>query len=555
MANQDNQFFAEEAARTFGVSPSYFRGYQVEPEQQEQPFQWGNAVGDPDPTLTPMPAVSGHSTAWTAPVEGVNNNVLLSPFQPQRYRRVSSELSSIAVAMPSQTSFTGLSGPSATTAANTTSEPHTFALQRTTEEQASYNDLLGEESLRQPSWGRTLASSNEAQSNMATPFGLPAMNWSPQFFPPSTIPSPEMFTNTFPTLETTAPGNIFPAQSPTDDDEAGHDGTNLDEADHEEANYDGTNYEDATDDEPSHDEPITVPLKHKQPPTNPPPYRSFKKPKIVAPPEPQVERNSGMTFASPADQSKTKSRHRRASVSYSGGSPTEADRRTMNSLRCNRTPLTALLRRYAVLIITYPQHPARRTVALRNERLAESSTLSAYPTAADALSQKISRQMAVFGALDEERRMVRRQRAGVDGALDREMFVRKALSHGWIEIIGRERIEGYDKGIGRMDEEVVLRGSKENEEGEVGIDFFTVGKGKQMVESVEEDDTDTEDEDTDDDDDGGAEQEQGAEEDADGEEDDEVPEEGDQAVEATQPKNEQEEYESEESSSEWSDYN
>lgn len=160
--------------------------------------------------------------------------------------------------------------------------------------------------------------------------------------------------------------------------------------------------------------------------------------------------------------------------------------------------------------------------------------------------------------------MVRRQRAGVDGSLDREMFVRKALGHGWIEIVGRERIEGYDKGIGRMDEEVVLRGSRENEEGEVGIDFFTVGKGKQMMESIEEDETDTEDEDTDDEDDG-AEQEQGAEEgeeDADGEEDDQfpqegdkVPEEGDEAVEATQPNNEQEEYESEESSSEWSDYN
>lgn len=230
----------------------------------------------------------------------------------------------------------------------------------------------------------------------------------------------------------------------------------------------------------------------------------------------------------------------------------------MNSLRCNRTPLTALLRRYAVLIITYPQHPARRTVALRTEKLAESSTLSTYPTAADALSHKISRQMAVFGALDEERRMVRRQRAGVDGAVDREMFVRKALAHGWIEIIGRERIEGYDKGIGRMDEEVVLRGSRENEEGEVGIDFFTVGKGKQMVESVEEDDTDTEDEDTDDDDDdNGAEQEQGAEEgeeDADGE-DEELPEEEKEAVAATQPNKQQEEYESEESSSEWSDYN
>ncbi|KAF9635027.1 hypothetical protein BFW01_g5922 [Lasiodiplodia theobromae] len=82
---------------------------------------------------------------------------------------------------------------------------------------------------------------------------------------------------------------------------------------------------------------------------------------------------------------------------------------------------------------------------VRTERLPESSTLSVYPTAADALSHKISRQMAVFGALDEERRMVRRQRAGIDGTLDREMFVRKALAHGWIEIIGRERIEGYDK--------------------------------------------------------------------------------------------------------------
>lgn len=322
MANQDNQFFAEEAARTFGVSPSYFRGYQAQPEQPEQPLFWGNAVGDPDPTLTPMPAVSGHSTAWTAPVEGVNNNVLLSPFQPQRYRRVSSELSSIAVAVPSQTSFTGLPGPLATTAANTTSEPHMSALQRTTEDQATYNELLGDESLRRPSWIRTQASSTQSLSHMATPFGLPAMPWSPQFFPPSTIPSPEMFPNTLPTLEATAPGNIFPAQSPTDDDEASHDDTNLGEANDEEANHDETN-----ENEPSHDEPTTVPLKHKQPPTNPPPYRSFKKPKIVAPPEPQVERNSGMTFASPADQSKTKSRHRRASVSYSGGSPTEADRR------------------------------------------------------------------------------------------------------------------------------------------------------------------------------------------------------------------------------------
>lgn len=324
MANQDNQFFAEEAARTFGVSPSYFRGYQAEPEQPEQPFLWGNAVGDPDPTLTPMPAVSGHSTAWIAPVEGVNNNVLLSPFQPQRYRRVSSELSSIAVAVPSQTSFTGLPGPSATTAANTTFEPHTSALQRTAEDQATYNELLGDESFHRPAWMRTLGSSTQPQSHMATPFGLP---WSPQFFPASTIPSPEMFPSTFPTLETTAPGNIFPAQSPTDEYEAGHDGTNLEEADHGEATCDEENHEDANDDEESYDEPTTVPLKHKQPPTNPPPYRSFKKPKIVAPPEPQVERNSGMTFASPADQSKAKSRHRRASVSYSGGSPTEADRR------------------------------------------------------------------------------------------------------------------------------------------------------------------------------------------------------------------------------------
>ncbi|KAF4545963.1 uncharacterized protein LTHEOB_4615 [Lasiodiplodia theobromae] len=81
----------------------------------------------------------------------------------------------------------------------------------------------------------------------------------------------------------------------------------------------------------------------------------------------------------------------------------------------------------------------------RTEKLAESSPLSVYPTAADALSHKISRQMAVFGALDEERRMVRRQRAGVDGTLDREMFVRKAPAHGWIEIVRRERIEGYDK--------------------------------------------------------------------------------------------------------------
>ncbi|KAB2574619.1 hypothetical protein DBV05_g6737 [Lasiodiplodia theobromae] len=81
----------------------------------------------------------------------------------------------------------------------------------------------------------------------------------------------------------------------------------------------------------------------------------------------------------------------------------------------------------------------------RTEKLAESSPLSVYPTAADALSHKISRQMAVFGTLDEERRMVRRQRAGIDGTLDREMFVRKALAHGWIEIVRRERIEGYDK--------------------------------------------------------------------------------------------------------------
>ncbi|KAL0258491.1 hypothetical protein SLS55_005985 [Diplodia seriata] len=141
---------------------------------------------------------------------------------------------------------------------------------------------------------------------------------------------------------------------------------------------------------------------------------------------------------------------------------------TMNSLRCNKTPLTALLRRYASLTIRLPpassdsSNPHHRNVVVLRDRSAD--TLAASLAAAPALD---------VAALKTERRAVCAERHGVDGALDAEAYVKKAIAGGWIEIVGRERIERFEKGMGGVvGEEVVLRKAREGEPGEIGVDFF-----------------------------------------------------------------------------------
>ncbi|KAL1640974.1 hypothetical protein SLS58_006414 [Diplodia intermedia] len=301
-----------------------------------------------------------------------------------------------------------------------TSASHTSAAQQTPAEQERNNQWLRDQSLHRFSASSKSSSDGAAASTTKLP-----PRSSPQLSLPSDVPTPEHSPHSLTNLtaaETSAPFKTIETVSISSgsSDDSGDD-----------------------DDSSAADQSTTSsPQQEQRDPTPPQPKNQPKK----QPKKPRTRSSVSMASvqspaAAPAPSSpkaSPKPRRRRPDVSYSGGPPTEADRRN-------------------------PHH--RNRAILRTAGPADSDSLAIRLAAEPVLLDVV--------ALEAERRAVCAERRGVDGALDAEAYVKKAIAGGWIEVVGRERIEAFEKGMGGVvGEEVVLRKAREGEPGEIGVDFF-----------------------------------------------------------------------------------
>ncbi|OJD30220.1 uncharacterized protein BKCO1_6400034 [Diplodia corticola] len=435
MAYPDNPFFTEEAARTLGLLAGQSTELELDKLDTYLPT-WEGATQEPDVTRAPTPTTAAPNPDPRSPVDLVEARHVSpepSSLSGSRRRRSSSTLSNIVVAIPSPTLI------AAKPVNDTMSASSTSAAQRTPEEQDRYYAWLRENSLHR------FSTSSRASSKPAAASPQLTSQLATQSLPSSNAPAPEQSHHPFlhPTsakqsaaLLTSEPGAVSSASKSSPSQTSSSD------------------TDSSTASSPQH--------KQRDPPPRPQ-HRNKK----TGSSDMSTDDSTAPATTSPPEQTKPKvTRH---PVSYSGGPPTKEDRRAMNSLRCNKIPLTALLRRYATLVVHFPTTTALHTLTLygRWDDERDDEVL-----AADALAVDISPQLTTFGVLEAEVEMVRRKRAGVNGALDREKLVKEALAGGWVEVRAKDRREGVDVGFGRMGEELVLRRQTEDGKGEVRIDVF-----------------------------------------------------------------------------------